>query len=71
MLGFAAGPYLKQGDVKRNCLFSPRITHAIAPNCTFVNDLSQPNIYSDGLLWHISHQGFNAIFLYGNLEDRV
>jgi hypothetical protein len=69
VLGFAAGPYLKQGDVKRNCLFSPRITHAIAPNCTFVNDLSQPNIYSDGLLWHISHQGFNAIFLYGNLEE--
>ena len=69
LMGFAAGPYLKQGEVKRACLFSPRITHAIAPNCTFVNDLSQPNIYNDGLLWRISHQGFNAIFLYGNLEE--
>ncbi len=69
VMGFAAGPYVKRGEQKRTCLFSPRITHAIAPNCTFVNDLSQPNVYSDGMLWHISHQGFNAIFLYGNLEE--
>ena len=32
VMGFAAGPYLKRGDVKRTCVFSPRITHAIAPN---------------------------------------
>ena len=70
VMGFANGPYIKRGDVKRTCLFSPRLTTAVTPgHGTFVTELSQPTLYSDGLLWHISHQGFNAIYIFSNLEE--
>lgn len=70
VMGLAAGPYVQRGGVARTCLFSPRITAAFSPgHATFLTELSQPSLYSDGLLWHISHQGFNAIYIYGNLEE--
>jgi len=65
----ALGPYLERGDVTRTCLLTPRITQRVGPYNSFLTELSQPTIYTDGFLWRISHQGFNALNVYGNLEE--
>ncbi len=69
VVGFAEGPFVKKGTVSRKCLFSPRLTQRIGPANTFLTEFSQPNIYTDGFLSTISHQGFNAIQAYANLEE--
>ncbi|MCX7429281.1 MAG: hypothetical protein NTW96_27110 [Planctomycetia bacterium] len=68
-MGFAAGPFVEAGTVTRRCMFSPRLTQRVGPFNTFLTELSQPTIYTDGFLSTISHQGFNGLYLYGNLEE--
>jgi len=67
--GFAEGPFVKRGSVTKKCLFSPRLTQRIGPSNSFLTEFSQPNIYTDGFLSTISHQGFNAVYAYANLEE--
>lgn len=69
VMSHALAPVVKRQDTTRTCLFSPRLTQRVGPANTFLTELSQPNLYTDGYLWRISHQGFNAIYLYGNLEE--
>ena len=69
VMRFAQGPVVRQQDTVRHCRFNPRITHRVGPANTFLTELSQPTIYTDGFFSMISHQGFNAIFLYGSLEE--
>jgi hypothetical protein len=69
VMSLAGGAFLKQGETTRSALYSPRLTTRVAPGNTFLTELSQPNIYTDGFLWKLSHQGFNAIYLYGNVEE--
>jgi hypothetical protein len=68
-MNFALGPYVERGDVIRMCLFTPRITQRVGPYNSFLTELSQPTIYTDGFLSRISHQGFSALNVYGNLEE--
>ncbi|NUQ62484.1 MAG: hypothetical protein HUU20_08345 [Pirellulales bacterium] len=69
VMSFALGPMVRQGDLTRNCLFSPRLTQTVAPSHVSLTQFSHPHNYTDGLLWHISHQGFNAIWFFANLEQ--
>jgi len=41
----------------------------VVPGGSKYTETSRALIYTDGLLRRISHQGFNAIYLYGNLEE--
>ena len=53
-MGLALAPCVEQGDVLRTCLYTPRITQRVGPYNSFLTELSQPTIYTDGFLWRIS-----------------
>ncbi|HLJ17658.1 MAG TPA: hypothetical protein VKV15_24390 [Bryobacteraceae bacterium] len=61
------GPFLPIGEERRAPLLSPRITSApFYSRSEFDIPIDQ---YTDGLLERISRGGFNAIWVWGDLED--
>ena len=67
MMELRGGPMVSRASVTRSPRLTPRITCA-----PFLADqeLDVPiDPYTDGLLSLISHSGFNAIWLFGNIHD--
>ena len=62
------GPFVAQGVIDRNCRFRRRITRSVHTPKTAYDENSHTLVYSEELLRHISHQGFNAIFIWTNIE---
>src|SRR5205807_9155113 len=60
---------LKTGVTVRNARFARRITTTVHPGGDIYTESSRPLVYTDGVLQRISHDGFNAIFLWGNAEE--
>lgn len=60
---------LKQAITDRNCRFRRRFVTSISQAEMTYDLASHPLVYTDGLLEKISHQGFNAIWFYLNIEE--
>lgn len=63
MIRFQGGPALERGVTQRDCRQRRRITCTVCPSDIKYTETSSPLPYTDGLLQHISHQGFNAVWL--------
>lgn len=63
------GPFLSNGSTVRDCRFSRRITTAVHPAKYLAKETSAALPYTDGLLQHISHSGFNALWVILNTEE--
>lgn len=61
------GPYLRIGENKRAPLLSPRITSA--PFYSKVELDTPVDQYTDGLLGRMARAGFNAIWVWGDLDE--
>ena len=62
-------PALAREATLRNCRFKRRITCSVMPGGLKYTETSQPLLYTDGLLQRIAHQGFNAIWVWLNVEE--
>jgi hypothetical protein len=62
-------PFVKPGVTVRNCRFNFRITTALRPGGSSFSEISQPLLYTDGLLARISHDGYNAVWVDVNTEE--
>jgi hypothetical protein len=69
MMQFRGAPCLQQGVTDRNCRFRRRLTTSISIAEMTYDMTTYPMVYTDGLLQAISHQGFNAIWFYMNVEE--
>jgi hypothetical protein len=66
---FRGAACLKRGMTERNCKFRRRMVTSISVAERTYDAASYPMVYTDGLLQSTSHQGFNAIWFYLNLEE--
>jgi len=69
MMRFRGGPFVKTGTTVRDCRFARRLTSSVVPSDAKYEETSHPLLYNDGLLQHISHQGFNALWVWLNAEE--
>jgi len=69
MMRFRDAPCLARGTTVRNCRFDRRITCSVVPGGSKYIETSQPLLYTDGLLQRISHQGFNGVWIWLNMEE--
>jgi hypothetical protein len=69
MFRLRGGPGLAPEVIVRNQRFSPRITMPVLAGAAKYTETSRPLTYTDGLLSRISHDGFNALWLWLNVEE--
>ena len=66
--GSAAARTLPKARPTATAASAVGLTHSVHTSKTVYEENSHPLVYSDALLRHISHQGFNAIYVWTNLE---
>ncbi len=69
MIQFRGGPHLAADASLRECRFDRRVICSVVPGGTKYTEVSQPLLYTDGLLQRISHQGFNGLWVWVNTEE--
>lgn len=67
LLRLRRAPYLEAGEIRLAPVHSPRITSAPFYSKSELDSPVDP--YSDGLLARISRAGFNAIWVWGDLDE--
>ncbi len=63
------GPFVSRGSILKNSRFPIRLTMPFLSGGAKYTETSRPLEYTDGLLRRISHDGFNAIWLWINTEE--
>ncbi len=69
MLRDAGAPSIASGVTTRNPRFTRRITTSLLPGGERYTETSRELLYTDGLLERMSHDGFNAVWIWLNTEE--
>lgn len=63
------GPFLRRGATVKNARFATRISMPFLSGGAKYTETSRPLEYTDGLLKRMSHDGFNALWIWLNTEE--